>query len=436
MNWYLRKSDTTVYGPVSLETLRRWAADGRVLPDDQVSEDQQSWRPAPDLPDLAMDWHIELAGGVRFGPLHLLAMATLVQDGAARGEEPITHRVTGEVWRLLDALLPALVAHCTALQDALDTRVPQLLMVPGPSAEEIAQREAAAAERLREASARADTLALRLQEVDARIRELENRPPDTSAEWKARFEAAQQELQQAGQAAQDRLRESNARADDLAQQVQQAAARIRELESRRDAAQTDGSSTWRAKYEAGQQALRESERAAEARIRELTGREAELARNLEAAERKVRQLQEEAISNAPARGVPGQENLDAASLLKSYNDLNRNYENLLERLRAKQEEHKAALAAIAKLEQDAAERTDHLETETEQERIEVENLRAQLAESQKNHQDLVRAYRDLNDRYIRLRQQSDAPAPAAGPTPPTAVPPRGGGPEKPRVRLV
>lgn len=367
MNWYLRKSDQTVYGPVALDVLARWAADGRVLPDDHVSTDQQDWKPAPDLPELGMDWFIELAGDTRYGPLHLLAMAELVREQAANGGERLIHRSNGEEWRLADALMRALIDHATALQDALDTRVPQLLMVPGPSHEEIAQREAELELRIREAQARADDAARELAEAVTREREAE------------------------------------ARAGETARQLAASAARVSELEAARPA---DASAEWRTRCEK--------------------------------AEALLRQREDQLKAATQARGVAGQEKLDQGALLKSYNDLSRNYENLLERLRAKQDEVDAAKAEIVRLEQDAEDRTNHLEVETEQERAEIEQLKQKLAETEKNHQELVRAYRDLNDRYIRLRQQSDAPAPA--PATPAhdvpAAPPRGKSPEKPRVRLV
>lgn len=380
MNWYLRKSDQAVYGPVELATLRRWAADGRVLPDDQVSRDRQEWTPAPDLPDLGMDWFVDLHNGTRYGPLHLLAMSELVRDQVANGEEQLLHRSTGEVWRLGDALLPALIDHCISLQDALDTRVPELLVVP--------------------------------EDVPS---------------------AREGELQQQLAAAELRANEAIARADDLQQRLAAAEARAREVAEQQAARPADDPAEWRARYEKEHAARTQAEQETQARLREAADREQDLTRKLQASEARMGEL-EGLTAALPSRMISGQEQMDPASVLKSYNDLTRNYENLLERLRFKQEEHKAALETIARLERDATERTDNLETQTEQEHLEAEQLRAKLAEVEKNHADIVRAYRDLNDRYIRLRQQSDAPV--ASPNPPPATPPRAGGSEKPRVRLV
>ena len=57
-----------------------------------------------------------------------------------------------------------------------------------------------------------------------------------------------------------------------------------------------------------------------------------------------------------------------------------------------------------------------------------------LAKIEQTHADIVRAYRELNDRHIRLRQQTEGQqAPATGDA---AAPPKGGRPDKPKVRLV
>ena len=46
-------SDNVVYGPVLLETLLEWVADGRVLADTWVfSQEVNSWKPAKSLPPL------------------------------------------------------------------------------------------------------------------------------------------------------------------------------------------------------------------------------------------------------------------------------------------------------------------------------------------------------------------------------------------------
>jgi polyhydroxyalkanoate synthesis regulator phasin len=137
MTWYLRKLDNTVYGPVDLDVLKGWAAQGRVHPDDRVSQDNQTWRPAPEISQLHMDWIVDLAEGKPYGPLHLLAIRELIREGTVKPEGRLTHKATHQAFRVGDELLKALTAHVATLEetiDALQHRIGQLEGQPGPGA--------------------------------------------------------------------------------------------------------------------------------------------------------------------------------------------------------------------------------------------------------------------------------------------------------------
>ena len=54
--------------PWTTAALRQWAAEDRIAPEDQVSQDQQIWSPAHDQPDLEMDWLIQMDDGTLYGP--------------------------------------------------------------------------------------------------------------------------------------------------------------------------------------------------------------------------------------------------------------------------------------------------------------------------------------------------------------------------------
>lgn len=305
MNWYLRKADKTIYGPVDADVLRRWAADGRVLPDDEVSTDQQAWRPAPELAELEMDWLVTLAGEQRVGPLHALAFAELLREGAVSAQNIATHRQSGQALPLGELLLPLLNERCAALQQAYE---------------------------------------------DA----LQKATGDADAEKVVRTDA--------------------------------------DVEAIRQRAQED------------------------VRAMQL---------KLEAAEARVRQLE---TAPPPVRT----DVLPADALRESHQELSRNYERILVQLRIREEELKHALDARAQAERSVAEQLAPLQERAARAESEAADARRELAELEQTHQDIVRAYRELNDRYIRLRQQTEAaaaPAPASAP-----VRERSG--DKPRVRLV
>ena len=105
MNKFLKRSDGEVYGPVDLPTLQLWATDGRVAPDDKVSADQKIWVAATDLPELSMDWKVELRDGSIYGPIHLLALRDMIHDGTVSRRAKIKHKQTGEEQVACEALL-------------------------------------------------------------------------------------------------------------------------------------------------------------------------------------------------------------------------------------------------------------------------------------------------------------------------------------------
>jgi hypothetical protein len=80
--WFLRKhEDGTIFGPLSFELLARWASDAQIAPHDAVSTDQQTWLKAPMLPELGMDWLVELTSEHYYGPTTLGAIAEFIRLG-------------------------------------------------------------------------------------------------------------------------------------------------------------------------------------------------------------------------------------------------------------------------------------------------------------------------------------------------------------------
>ena len=80
--WFLRKhQDGSVFGPLTFEQLARWAADAQVAPHDTVSTDQQTWIKAPMLPELGMDWLVEITSEHCYGPTTLGAIQEFMGSG-------------------------------------------------------------------------------------------------------------------------------------------------------------------------------------------------------------------------------------------------------------------------------------------------------------------------------------------------------------------
>lgn len=84
LTWFLQKAgDGNEYGPVRTDTLRAWASEAKISPMDKLSSDgKESWVRAPMVPDLQMDWLVELDDNYLYGPTNI---ATL-QEFLALGE--------------------------------------------------------------------------------------------------------------------------------------------------------------------------------------------------------------------------------------------------------------------------------------------------------------------------------------------------------------
>src|ERR1051326_5074394 len=83
--WFLRKHDGSVFGPLSFDQLSRWASTARIAPGDALSTDQRTWIKAPMLPELDMDWLVEVTSEHYYGPTTLGAVQEFL--GSGRSEE-------------------------------------------------------------------------------------------------------------------------------------------------------------------------------------------------------------------------------------------------------------------------------------------------------------------------------------------------------------
>src|SRR2546421_2392966 len=81
-SWFLRKhEDGSVFGPLSFEQLAEWASTAQVAPYDAISSDQLTWIKAPMLPELGMDWLVELTSEQYYGPTTLGAIQEFIRLG-------------------------------------------------------------------------------------------------------------------------------------------------------------------------------------------------------------------------------------------------------------------------------------------------------------------------------------------------------------------
>jgi len=94
--WYLKAADGAVYGPKQLSVLCEWAAQSRIVPGNEISEDAQTWMPVENLPELKLEWVAELPDGATYGPFNVLAVPFLFNSGTLPADAKLTNRATGK----------------------------------------------------------------------------------------------------------------------------------------------------------------------------------------------------------------------------------------------------------------------------------------------------------------------------------------------------
>lgn len=196
MHWRLRKNQNAVFGPVDISELQRWAAEGRVLPNDEVSLNEGPWKPAVELADLELNWvlspnHVSAT----LGPLHLLAYADLLQRKLLNGSERIIHHETREEGAVASLVARELEHRITALTHQLNAR-------PSAAPQQPDKMDAAGHEKI------AQDMARRHEGLLARVREQAIELASLKKELDAVHEAATKQIAEAKTAQKEAEREA------------------------------------------------------------------------------------------------------------------------------------------------------------------------------------------------------------------------------------
>ena len=96
--WELNKhNDGQAFGPVDLDTLKRWAANGQISPMDTLvdMETHKSYAPR-EVAELEMIWEVTLADGMVYGPTHANAVRVFVREGQILPKDTVRDIVRGE----------------------------------------------------------------------------------------------------------------------------------------------------------------------------------------------------------------------------------------------------------------------------------------------------------------------------------------------------
>src|SRR3954463_4452307 len=110
-DWFLRKhEDGQIFGPLPFAQLIRWASSAQVAPHDIVSTDQVTWVKAPMLPELGMDWLVEVTTERFYGPTTLGAIQEFMRLGEINGETFVINSCDGSRRRVSEMPLVHLQA--------------------------------------------------------------------------------------------------------------------------------------------------------------------------------------------------------------------------------------------------------------------------------------------------------------------------------------
>lgn len=119
--WFLRKhEDGNIFGPLPFAQLARWASSAQVAPHDVVSTDQATWIKAPMLPELGMDWLVEVTTERYYGPTTLGAIQEFMRLGEINNDTFVINSCDGVRKRIseMPLVLPQTVAEETAPEAA------------------------------------------------------------------------------------------------------------------------------------------------------------------------------------------------------------------------------------------------------------------------------------------------------------------------------
>ena len=106
--WYLRKAqDGSEFGPITFDQLKQWAADAQVSPLDRVSTDGKTWLKAPMVPELEMDYLVEVGEDQFYGPTTIGALREFLNAGEITPETILTNCKDSTSLRVRDLLSKA-----------------------------------------------------------------------------------------------------------------------------------------------------------------------------------------------------------------------------------------------------------------------------------------------------------------------------------------
>jgi hypothetical protein len=91
-----KKNETEIFGPMELADLKNLADTAYIAPDDEIADDGDNWKPAPEFPELEMVWTVLMTDGESYGPTTAGTLKEFFRAGELAKDLDLTHGKTGE----------------------------------------------------------------------------------------------------------------------------------------------------------------------------------------------------------------------------------------------------------------------------------------------------------------------------------------------------
>ncbi len=177
-NWYLKKHENgDIFGPVKFEKIVEWAHSAQVNPQDMLSNDQVVWTKPPMIPELKMDWLVELGGDLLYGPTTSGTLLEFVASGEISPETEVIHCVDGARKRIRETEFFAAAEaapkpeHASSLEGFSLSQQPLKGGIRANLQRRVRELEQLVLDRQRQLAAAKDTI----KKLEAKLKELQGR---------------------------------------------------------------------------------------------------------------------------------------------------------------------------------------------------------------------------------------------------------------------
>lgn len=421
--WYLKKETGEVYGPVDLPSLKAWAEDGRVAPGDALSADQADWSPAFELAELEMAWMLDLPDGPSYGPAHAKAFEGMLAEGALEPPLSLRHLGTGEIRILGGSPGPSAPPEEPVSKGDTQKIPPEELSSPAPEPESVPETVADFVPPPPPLPEPEPTPEPMPEPASEPMLEPSPEPaPKPSPEPEPEPEPEPVQVPQpepepvpevAEKAPEPVFVPEPLPAPEAPPAPPPVSAPERTLTWQTIARERDRFESETLKWKA----LFEKESAA---LQDLDAKMAELRRRSEddqlAAADEIERLRKEieSLHKQSEQGATAAAEGDEG-LIRAYRDLTANYDLLATQLADKSAELQQVQDEAAVVRQEGETRIHLAEEQARRERASLDATRRRLQDLERSHAEIVQSYRDMNDRYIRMREQLSSGEPAAAP---------------------